>query len=80
MTMKAYILINVTKGMVKQIVNELRKNQYVKEINIATGNFDLIIIVEGKSLDDIQQNLVFGQIHMIKGVLKTITAPVIILE
>ncbi|MEW6408044.1 MAG: Lrp/AsnC ligand binding domain-containing protein [Patescibacteria group bacterium] len=80
MAAKAYILIEVAKGMAKQIRDELEKNQHIKEINIVTGDIDLIAIVEGESLDDIQQDLVFGQIHNINGVLKTVTIPVIALE
>jgi len=69
---KAFILIETAVGKSKEVVASISKLEGVKSVNIVTGPYDVIAIIEAESLNDIG-NLVTGKIHPIAGISRTVT-------
>ena len=72
MTTKAYVLINVKAGKVKDVVKALVKVKGVKTVHPCWGRPDIFTFVEvpdEKSLSE----LVLTQIHVIEGIQETDT-------
>ena len=72
MAAKAFILIETAVGKSKEVVASIRKLEGVKSVNIVTGPYDVIAIIEAENLNDIG-NLVTGKIHPIAGISRTVT-------
>ena len=76
MTTKAFVLIETAVGKNKEVANKLRQLQGAKSVDTVTGPYDIILVVEGKTLDEIGE-LVTVEIHAIPGVSRTVTCIVI---
>jgi DNA-binding Lrp family transcriptional regulator len=72
MIAKAFVLIETAVGRNKEVATALKKLVGVKSVDIVTGPYDIIAIIEGKSLNDIG-DLVTSQIHPIAGISRTVT-------
>lgn len=72
MAAKAFILIETAVGKSKEVVASISKLEGVKSVNIVTGPYDVIAIIEAENLNDIG-NLVTGKIHPIAGISRTVT-------
>ena len=72
MAAKAFILIETAVGKNKDVVAALRQLDGVKSVDIVTGPYDIIVIIERESLNDIG-DLVTGKIHPISGISRTVT-------
>ncbi|HEY82108.1 MAG TPA: Lrp/AsnC family transcriptional regulator [Dehalococcoidia bacterium] len=72
MAAKAFVLIETTVGKNKEVVTALGKLKGVVSVDIVTGPYDVIAILEGESLNDIG-DLVTGKIHPIPGISRTVT-------
>ena len=72
MTAKAFVLIETSVGKSKEVVNTIRQLKGVTSVDILTGPYDVIAIIEGNNLDDIG-NLVTAKIHPIPGISRTVT-------
>ncbi len=72
MVAKAYVLIETAVGRNKEVVTALEQLKGVKSVDIVTGPYDIIAIMEGESLNDIG-DLVTGKIHPITGISRTVT-------
>ncbi len=72
MTAKAYVLIETAVGRNKEVANAMEKLKGIKSVDIVTGPYDIIAIMEGESLNDIG-DLVTGKIHPITGISRTVT-------
>jgi DNA-binding Lrp family transcriptional regulator len=70
--MKAYVLINIRTGEIKDVVRQMRKLGQVREVNMTFGPYDAVAIVESKDLDDLG-NILAGYIQPIPGVEETLT-------
>ena len=70
--MKAYVLINIRTGEIKDVVRQLRKVGQVREVNMTFGPYDAVAIVDSKDLDDLG-NILAGSIQPIPGVEETLT-------
>ena len=53
MAKKAFILIGVAEGRSREVASNFRQVEGVKSVDIVTGPYDLIAIVEGENLNDI---------------------------
>ena len=71
-TAKAFVLIEVSVGKTKDVVNALQQLKGVKSVNMVTGPYDIIAVVEGESLNEIGE-LVTSKIHPISGISRTVT-------
>ena len=69
---KAFILIETAVGRNKEVVTALKQLEGVKSVDIVTGPYDIIAIVERETLNDIG-DLVTGKIHPIAGISRTVT-------
>jgi DNA-binding Lrp family transcriptional regulator len=72
MAAKAFVLIETAVGRNKEVAAALEKLKGVKSVDSVTGPYDVIVIVEGASLNDIG-DLVTGKIHPIPGISRTVT-------
>jgi len=69
---KAFVLIETAVGRNKEVVTALKQLKGVKSVDIVTGPYDVIAIIEGENLNDIG-DLVTGKIHPIGGISRTVT-------
>jgi DNA-binding Lrp family transcriptional regulator len=76
MTTRAYILIETAVGKNREAVNALKLLTGVSEVDVVTGPFDLIVMVESDSLADVG-DLVTTRIHPIPGINRTVTCLVV---
>ena len=72
MAAKAFVLIETMVGKNKEVSSALRQLEGVKSVDIVTGPYDIIAIIEAESLNDIG-DLVTGKIHPIAGISRTVT-------
>ncbi len=70
--MKAYVLIKIRAGEVKEVVRELRKSPQIIEANMTFGPYDAVAVVEAPEITSIG-NLIAGSIQPIPGVEQTLT-------
>ena len=68
---KAYILISMKPGKLDHAINQMKKIFYIKKISIVAGQFDIVIRVETKDLEELLS--LTNKIQMIREVEKTIT-------
>ena len=67
----AYILINMEPGDSDKAINEMRKIENVVKISVVAGEYDIVVRVQVKQLENLLK--VTNKIQMIKGVVKTTT-------
>jgi DNA-binding Lrp family transcriptional regulator len=72
MAAKAYVLIETAVGRAREVTAALEKLEGVKSVDAVTGPYDIIVIAEGETLNDIG-DLVTGRIHPINGISRTVT-------
>lgn len=72
MTAKAFVLIETGIGKTKEVTVALRKLDGVKSVDVVTGPYDIVAIVEGNDLNAIG-DLVTEKIHPITGITRTVT-------
>ena len=72
MAAKAFVLIETKPGKNKEVATALEQLKGVKSVDVVTGPYDIIAIIEGESLNDIG-DLVTGKIHPIAGISRTVT-------
>lgn len=72
MATKAFILIETAVGKDKEAANELRQLQGVKSVDKVTGPYDIILVAEVETLNDIDE-LVTSKIQPIPGISRTLT-------
>ncbi len=70
--MKAYILIKIRTGDLKQVVKELRKLEGVKSADMTFGPYDAVAVVEHNDINGIG-SLLATAIQPIPGVEQTLT-------
>ena len=70
--MKAYILIKIRTGEVKEVIKQLRKLASVKSAEMTFGPYDAIAVVENGDLGNLG-GLLASQIQPIPGVEQTLT-------
>ena len=69
---RAYILIETQVGRSRNIADSLRSFDRVKNVDIITGPFDVIALIEAPDMAAVA-DLVTGQVQGLKGVIRTIT-------
>ncbi|HEY46303.1 MAG: hypothetical protein AMJ88_05400 [Anaerolineae bacterium SM23_ 63] len=70
--MKAYILIHIRTGDIREVIRQLRRVEGVREANMTFGPYDAIAVVEAQDVKTIG-NIIATAIQPIPGVLDTIT-------
>jgi len=67
----AYILILMEPGRSEKAISQMRKIKNVEKISVVAGEFDIVVRVNVKSLDNLLK--VTEKLQMIPGILKTTT-------
>ena len=70
--MKAYVLVKIRAGEVKEVVRQLRKTDKVIEANMTFGPYDAVVVIEAPDIGAIG-NLIASSIQPIPGVEQTLT-------
>ena len=69
---RAFILIETQVGSAKQVADALRSFDEVRSVDVVTGTFDIIALIETPDMSAMAE-LVTGGVQGIRGVLRTIT-------
>ena len=69
---RAFILIETVVGRTKEVVTGLSNLSGVKSVDTVTGPYDIVVILEAESLNDIG-DIVTQKIHPIAGISRTVT-------
>lgn len=72
MAAKAFILIETVVGRNKEVVTALKQIPGIKSVDVVTGPYDVIAVVEGETLNEIGE-VVTGKIHPVPGISRTVT-------
>ncbi len=72
MTTKAYLLIETQVGKSKKVVEDIRRLKGVISVDIVTGPYDAIAVLETENLNAIGE-LVTSKVHPISGISRTVT-------
>ena len=72
MAAKAFVLIETKVGKTQEVYSALQKLDAVKSVDAVTGPYDVIIKIEGDDLNIIGE-LVTSKIHIIPGIIRTVT-------
>lgn len=75
----AYVLIDIAAGTAHRVYQELEKISNVAQVDIVTGPYDLVALVQGSDFNAIG-NVVMNKIQTIEGIVNSITCYVIRLE
>lgn len=70
--MKAYVMVNIRMGDVKEVVKQLRRIEGVIEANMTFGLYDAVAFIETSDINKIG-SLLATAIQPIPGVLETLT-------
>jgi DNA-binding Lrp family transcriptional regulator len=70
--MKAYVLINIRAGEVKDVVRQLRKLENTIEAHMTFGPYDAVAIISAEDLNGLGV-MIASDIQPIPGVLDTLT-------
>lgn len=73
---QAYVLIQTDVGKSAQVAEEVGKIEGVIAAHNVTGNYDVIVLAEAESMDDLGR-LVVNQIQLIHGITRTATCSVV---
>lgn len=70
--MKAYVLINIRPGEIREVVRQLRRTEGVLDANMTFGPYDAVAVL---TVNDITQlgKIIAQEIQPIPGVTQTIT-------
>ena len=71
----AYILMDVELGKTDEIVEAIRKIDEVTNVAVTTGNYDVVVLLETNSLEELYE-ITVQKIHKIPGIRETQTAVV----
>jgi DNA-binding Lrp family transcriptional regulator len=69
---KAYVLIEAQVGKTKQVVEAIRKLEGMTSVDVVTGPYDAIAILQAATLNDIGQ-LIVAKVHPVPGISRTVT-------
>ncbi len=72
MLVKVFVLIETADGKTKEVVSVLNKMEGLKSVDIVTGPYDIIAVIEEEDLNKIG-DLITGKIHAIEGITRAVT-------
>jgi len=72
MNMKAYVLIKVRTGDVKDVVRQLKKTEHVLEAHMTFGPYDAVAVIESTDISGLG-SLIASTIQPIPGIEQTLT-------
>jgi DNA-binding Lrp family transcriptional regulator len=69
---KAFVLIETAVGKTKDVVDALRQVDGVTSVDVVTGPYDIIAVVEAGDLAAMGDT-VTGSVHTVAGIVRTVT-------
>jgi DNA-binding Lrp family transcriptional regulator len=69
---KAFVLIETAVGKTKDVVGALTQITSVTSVDVVTGPYDIIAVVEAGDLASVGDT-VTGSVHTIPGIVRTVT-------
>ncbi len=69
---KAFILMETMVGRTREIANQMSAVEGVKSVDLVTGPYDIIAVVEADTLNEIG-DIITQVIHPIGGISRTVT-------
>ena len=69
---KAFVLIETKVGDTKNVVASLKNVDRVSSVDVVTGPYDVIAIIEAPDLGSVGDT-VTGSVHTIEGIVRTVT-------
>ena len=76
MAISAYVLIQTEVGKAKDVAVSVAKIGGVTRSDDVTGPYDVIVVTEAPTLDDLGK-LVVSEIQKVEGITRTFTCPVV---
>ena len=76
MMAKAFVLIETEVGKTKQAVEAIRKLESVVSVDVVTGPYDAIAVIQAKTLNDMGEMIV-TKVHPVAGISRTVTCLVV---
>jgi len=73
---KAYVLIETQVGKAKDVVEAIRGVEGVISVDVVTGPYDAIAVVQRETLNEIG-DLITAKVHPISGISRTVTCLVL---
>ncbi len=64
---KAYIMLNLSLGNTKKILEEIKKLEYIDSISVVTGPVDVVLTVSVNRLEELY-NLTYEKLSSIQGI------------
>jgi len=68
----AFVLMNAELGKETQIVNELKKVSYVKEVYPVYGVYDVLMVIESDSMEALRETIT-SKVRKLDGIKSTLT-------
>jgi DNA-binding Lrp family transcriptional regulator len=72
MATKAYVLVEVASGQIRQVVAALREMPGLTAADPVAGPYDIILVFEADDLASIG-NMVTEHVHTVPGIIRTVT-------
>lgn len=72
MAVKAYVLIETQVGKTKDVVEAIRGVEGVISVDVVTGPYDAIAVVQGETLNEIG-DLITAKVRPISSISRTVT-------
>ena len=69
---RAFVLIETAVGKTKDVVSSLNQIAGVSSVDVVTGPYDIIVVVEAQDLSSVG-DMVTGHVHTIGGIVRTVT-------
>jgi DNA-binding Lrp family transcriptional regulator len=74
---RAYVLIETQGGKAKQVIEAIRKIEGVVSVDVVTGPYDVIALIQAETFDDIG-DLIVANMHPVNGISRTVTCLVVV--
>lgn len=55
---KAYVLINIKPGKENELMNMLKNEKSIEEINLVYGEYDMVLKISAETLEDLRRFVV----------------------
>jgi DNA-binding Lrp family transcriptional regulator len=76
MAVTAYLLIQTEVGKAAYVVEAIRELDGVVSADDVTGPYDVIVVTEAESIDDLGK-MVVSKVQAVEGITRTLTCPVV---
>lgn len=73
---EAYVLIQTEQGKMAEAAEQVQAIEDVDEVDVVTGPYDVIAHIVADEIDAIGK-LVVSEVQTVKGVIRTLTCPVV---